>query len=201
MQAELAELAKTQAEMDKMRKEENEEHLVAKADLEMGIAGVTKALEVLTEYYGSAFLQGASAALVQQPHVPEYHEPAKGAGGGIIDILEVVESDMSAELAHRTTEEQDAQALQRAEASLEHRWEAEQASMAAGHEALVKRLQARHVTAREELAAAARRDDATRRAVARAAKKFVSSTAKARQVAPAQAAAAAAASGATSAAG
>merc|ERR1719331_2595769 len=68
----------------------------------MGIAGVTKALEVLTEYYGGAFLQ--------QPPIPEFHEKASGAGGSIIDILEVVESDFSSELAKRTTEEEDAQA-------------------------------------------------------------------------------------------
>merc|ERR1719321_2117737 len=81
LQAELAALAKQQAEMDKMRKEENEEFLAAKTDLEQGIAGVNNALQVLTEYYGSAFLQGTSGALTQQPPLPEYHEKASGAGG------------------------------------------------------------------------------------------------------------------------
>merc|ERR1719387_630425 len=103
LRAELAELIKQQAEMDKIRKEESGEFLAAKTDLEMGIAGVQKALEVLREYYGSA-------ALVQQPPVPEFHEKASGAGGSIIDILEVVEADFTSELAKRTTEEEDAQA-------------------------------------------------------------------------------------------
>merc|ERR1719281_1259676 len=68
----------------------------------LAFAGVQKALEVLREYYGSA-------ALVQQPPVPEFHEKASGAGGSIIDILEVVEADFTSELAKRTTEEEDAQ--------------------------------------------------------------------------------------------
>merc|ERR1719420_1665781 len=54
LQAELAALAKEQAEMDKLRKEENDEFLAAKADLDAGIAGVRKALEVLRDYYGGA---------------------------------------------------------------------------------------------------------------------------------------------------
>merc|ERR1719281_1159331 len=100
-----------QAEMDKMRKEESEAFLAAKSELEMGITGVNKALEVLRAYYGSAFLQGgaSSVALTQQPPLPEFHEKASGAGGSIIDILEVVLSDFSSELAKRTTEESDAQ--------------------------------------------------------------------------------------------
>merc|ERR1719281_1311059 len=100
-----------QAEMDKMRKEESEAFLAAKSELEMGITGVNKALEVLRAYYGGAFLQGgaSSVALAQQPPLPEFHEKASGAGGSIIDILEVVLSDFSSELAKRTTEESDAQ--------------------------------------------------------------------------------------------
>merc|ERR1719321_2515353 len=70
LQAELAALAKQQAEMDKLRKEENEEFLAAKSELEMGIAGVNNALQVLRDYYGSA------SAFMQQPPVPEFHEKA-----------------------------------------------------------------------------------------------------------------------------
>merc|ERR1719443_2092280 len=103
LQAELAALAKEQAEMDNIRAEQNAAYKDAKADLELGLSGVGKALDVLREYYGgAALLQG------EQPPVPEKHEKAGGAGGGIIDILEVVESDFAANLAKEETQEADA---------------------------------------------------------------------------------------------
>merc|ERR1719263_323035 len=70
LQAELVELAKQQPEMDKIRAEQHEAYLTAKADLELGLEGVRKALEVLRNYYGS------KEALVQQPPKPELHEKA-----------------------------------------------------------------------------------------------------------------------------
>jgi len=103
LQAELAALAKEQAEMDKIRAEQNAAYKDAKADLELGLSGVGKALDVLREYYGGAALLQAG-----QPPVPEKHEKAGGAGGGIIDILEVVESDFAANLAKEETQEADA---------------------------------------------------------------------------------------------
>merc|ERR1719240_657970 len=97
-QAELAAIAKEQAEMDKIRQEQNADFKVAKADLELGLGGVQKALEKLREYYG-----GAAAALVQddssfgsfmqQPAPPPKHQKSTGAGQSIIGILEVCESD------------------------------------------------------------------------------------------------------------
>merc|ERR1719281_1436747 len=114
LQAELAELAKQQAEMDKIRAEQNAAFLTAKSELEMGIAGVQKALGVLRSYYagGEAMLQSDSqfGDFMQQPPLPKTHDPAKGAGGSVIGVLEVVEADFVAELAKRETEESDAQA-------------------------------------------------------------------------------------------
>merc|ERR1719171_757230 len=106
LQAELAALAKLQAEMDKARADENAAYVEAKADLEQGLAGVRQALDVLREYYGAA-----SEALLQQPEPPkpESHESAAGAGGGIISILEVVEADFSKNLAETEMAESDAQ--------------------------------------------------------------------------------------------
>lgn len=52
LQSELLALVKAQAEMDKLRQEENEAFTQAKADLELGLEGVRKALGVLREYYG-----------------------------------------------------------------------------------------------------------------------------------------------------
>merc|ERR1719335_1216510 len=62
---------------------------------------------ILRDYYGGA----SSAAFVQgsQPAKPELFAKASGAGGGIIDILEVVESDFASSLAKEEKEESDAQ--------------------------------------------------------------------------------------------
>merc|ERR1719420_1562655 len=110
----LAKISKQQAEMDEMRQEENADYKKAKADLEAGIAGVQKALTVLRDYYGGAasMLQdsGSFSAMLQQPAPPAKHSKSSGAGGGIIDILEVCESDFSKDLAKEEAAESDAQA-------------------------------------------------------------------------------------------
>jgi archaellum component FlaC len=106
LQSELADLAKLQAEMDSIRAEEHANFETAKADYELGLEGVRKALMVLRDYYGAS----ASSALLQQPAKPELFAKASGAGGGIIDILEVCESDFASNLAKEDKEESDAQA-------------------------------------------------------------------------------------------
>jgi len=107
LQEELASMAKEQAEMDEVRAEQKATYESAKADLELGLSGIGKALSVLRKYY-----QGG-AALVQadddQPAKPVYHSKASGAGGSIIDILEVVESDFAKALSDEETTESDAQ--------------------------------------------------------------------------------------------
>jgi len=106
LQARLAALAREQAEMDRIRAEENANYVKAKADLELGLSGVQKALNLLRDYYGGA------AVFVQeeQPAKPEVHHKSTGAGQSIINILEVVESDFSTALAKEETEEADASA-------------------------------------------------------------------------------------------
>merc|ERR1711972_721098 len=103
---------KLQAEMDKIRQESHADYVQAKADLELGLDGVRKALSVLREYYGSsaAFLQNGAdlEAAMKQPAKPELHSKATGAGSSIIGILEVVESDFATNLAKEETEEEDA---------------------------------------------------------------------------------------------
>jgi hypothetical protein len=110
LQKELGELAKQQSEMDKIRAEQHASYVTAKTELEAGLAGVRKALEVLKDYYGSAasasLLQGGSSAA--QPAVPEFQK-ATGAGGSIISILEVCESDFATGLAKEETEESDSE--------------------------------------------------------------------------------------------
>jgi len=111
-QQELAALAKTSAEMDSLRADERSAYAATKADLEAGLAGVSKALGVLRDYYegGSAasMLQDDAQFASFQPAMPEKHSASSGAAGGILDILEVVESDFSKNLAGVEAEEADA---------------------------------------------------------------------------------------------
>jgi len=117
LQQELSAMAKAQYEMDKARQDESAAFIVAKADLEAGVAGVQKALQVLRDYYGSASLLqgdddfgGQMSSLVQQPAPPAAHSKSSGAGGTIIGMLEVVESDFSKTLTEETVAEDEAQA-------------------------------------------------------------------------------------------
>merc|ERR1740129_393986 len=112
LEAELAALAKAQAEMDRIRSETHAEYGQAKADLELGLSGVRKALTTLRDYYGNAasMLQGEikAGSFMEQPAAPVLHSKSGGAGGSIIDILEVVESDFATNLAKEESEEADA---------------------------------------------------------------------------------------------
>merc|ERR1719444_370664 len=72
LQKSLAELAASQAEMDKLRKEENAAFLKNKADMEKGLEGIKLALRVLNDYYAKD---------------DKAHASADGAGHGIIGLL------------------------------------------------------------------------------------------------------------------
>jgi len=117
LQKELAELAEMQAEMDKVRADSKAAFEKAKEELTLGLEGVRTALGVLRDYYGGgeeALLQDESkfGAFMQrsvQPAVPEVHKPSTGAGGGIISMLEVIESDFAKNLAQEEAEEEAAQ--------------------------------------------------------------------------------------------
>merc|ERR1719161_594494 len=113
LQKELAELQESQAEMDKVREDTHAAFVEAKADLEEGLEGIRGALEVLRDFYqaDAALLQQAGGldAFMQQPAVPDKHEKATGAGGGIISMLEVIESDFAKNLAQEEEEEAAAQ--------------------------------------------------------------------------------------------
>merc|ERR1719316_1006595 len=93
LDAQLAALAKTQAEADKLRADEKSAFDANSSEMEKGIKGVQLALKVLNEYYAK---EGKS------------HSSADGAGSGIIGLLEVCESDFSKGLAEMTSTEQTA---------------------------------------------------------------------------------------------
>merc|ERR1712039_602259 len=95
LQKELANLASAQAEMDKLRKEENTDYTKNRADLEQGIEGVKIALKVLRDYYAND---------------DKAHEEAQGAGQGIIGLIEVIESDFTKTLAEMISTEETAAA-------------------------------------------------------------------------------------------
>merc|ERR1719493_504691 len=94
LEAELAALARSQAEMDSIRQESHADYAQAKADLELGLSGVRKAIGVLSDYYGSSasMLQDDKlGSFMQQPAAPETHAKAQGSGESIINILQVCE--------------------------------------------------------------------------------------------------------------
>merc|ERR1719446_1223809 len=114
LQAELATLSKEQAEMDSIRAEEKAAFDKAKAELTAGIGGVQKALGVLKDHYGgAALIQKADNfdSFMQQPAKPKKHSSASGAGGSIIDILEVCEAEFTKNLADEENQEADAVAV------------------------------------------------------------------------------------------
>merc|ERR1740133_153881 len=95
LQNQLAQLASSQAEMNKIRSEEKGLYTKNHAEMKQGVSGVQKALSVLRDYYAS---EGKS------------HSSADGAGSGIIGMLEVVESDFSKGLAEMEVTESTAAA-------------------------------------------------------------------------------------------
>merc|ERR1719487_1502532 len=112
LQEELAALAKLQAEMDKMRQEENDTFVKAEADLSQGLEGVRMALKVLRDYYAqnAEFLQEKDFnSFMQQPKPPAGHSKSGGAATGIIGMLEVAESDFAKNLAEARAAEEQAQ--------------------------------------------------------------------------------------------
>jgi predicted nucleic acid-binding Zn-ribbon protein len=81
LQTELANMASSQSEMDKIRAEEKALYDDSSAEMEKGLTGIKKALMVLRDYYA----KGDSTA-------------SGDAGGGIISMLEVCESDFQRDL-------------------------------------------------------------------------------------------------------
>jgi chromosome segregation ATPase len=93
LQNELAGMAKAKAEADNLRAEEKAAFEKNSAEMELGVEGVKKALQVLRDYYAKS---------------DKSHGSADGAGSSIIGLLEVCESDFTKGLIEMTAEEQSA---------------------------------------------------------------------------------------------
>merc|ERR1712222_274148 len=91
LQKELAELANTQAEMDKIRADEKAVYEKNKPEMERGLKGIKLALKILNDYYAKA---------------DKAHSSSDGAGSGIIGMLEVIESDFTKGLSEMVAAEQ-----------------------------------------------------------------------------------------------
>jgi len=91
---ELATLYQTQGEMDKLRAEERGIYEKNKPVMEQGLEGIKTALRVLRDYYAID---------------DKSHHAKEGAGGGVIGMLEVVESDFTKNIAEMTSAEETAE--------------------------------------------------------------------------------------------
>merc|ERR1719498_1012569 len=79
--------------MDKLREEEKAAYEKNRPEMEQGIEGVKLALKILRDYYAKE---------------DKAHEAAEGAGGSIIGLLEVVESDFTKLLTEMIATEESA---------------------------------------------------------------------------------------------
>jgi len=91
IQKELADIASSQSEMNKIREEEHSEYLDEKAELEKGINGVNLAIKALQDFYGKT---------------DNDHQVKVSASASIVSLLETIESDFSQSLAELMAGEQ-----------------------------------------------------------------------------------------------
>jgi len=102
LQTALANIAKSQQQIDAQRAAEHEEFVKSHADFTQGVDGIRSALKILREYY-----QTEGASLVQEP-TTSVHAASGDAGNGIISILEIAESDFARSVAESQAGEDDA---------------------------------------------------------------------------------------------
>mmetsp|Transcript_1372 Transcript_1372/g.2426 ORF Transcript_1372/g.2426 Transcript_1372/m.2426 type:complete len:694 (-) Transcript_1372:94-2175(-) len=92
LEKELAASSKAAAEAGVIRQEEKAEFVKVKAQLETGISGVQLAVKVLQDYYASG----------------KASEETTGAAGGVLALLETIESDLSKSLVEAEQAEETA---------------------------------------------------------------------------------------------
>jgi len=94
LQKELAQTVKAKGELTQLRNEEEDIFKKHKAEMQQGLNGIRLALKILKEHFGKAV----------------------GSEGGVISLLEVVESDFNKGLAGLIVEEESAAAYYKSEA-------------------------------------------------------------------------------------
>jgi DNA repair exonuclease SbcCD ATPase subunit len=118
---EIADLKKGLAEATTLRKEEQEENNKTVQDATAGLAGVTKAIQILKEFYDNAFVQtkakytppnaGADGAtvgdLAPDTGFATENNGNQDAATGIMGMLEVIKSDFERTIETVNTEESD----------------------------------------------------------------------------------------------
>merc|ERR1719160_2216137 len=102
LEKEIAEIDAGQAEATKVRQEEHAEYLKASKDFKDSATAVAKAIDVLSEYYGSSFVQVSAKQ-------PSFGGAKSDVGSTIVSVLEVAESDFTSLLAESEADESAAQ--------------------------------------------------------------------------------------------
>merc|ERR550537_1418731 len=102
LETEISEMDAGQAEATQVRQEEHAEYLKASKDFKDSAAAVAKAIDVLQEYYGGAFVQVSAKQ-------PEFGGASSDVGSTIVSVLEVAESDFTELLAESEADESSAQ--------------------------------------------------------------------------------------------
>merc|ERR1719337_530515 len=109
----VAELDKAVAEATQIRAEEKEKNEATIKDAQEAQTAVAQATEVLKEFYAKA---GEATSLIQQqPEAPEIFDEAytgmQSENGGVVGMLEVIESDFARLEAETTASEAQSQVL------------------------------------------------------------------------------------------
>merc|ERR1719375_1272805 len=105
LQKELGQLTRTQAEMDEIRLNEKSQFKKNKKEMQAGILGLQKAVNVLREYYANDDSRRADAGMGGHAAGQAGHN---SAGGAIISELQTVESDFTQALAEMEVAESSA---------------------------------------------------------------------------------------------
>jgi hypothetical protein len=102
LDTEIAALKKSVEDANKMRTDEKAENKVTVEEAEAGLAATQQAIQILNRFYATAAKEKVDLSLVQGPkddmpdtgfEAGEAYQGAGGAAGGVVGMLEVIESD------------------------------------------------------------------------------------------------------------